>query len=84
MSGEARISSRIDPKLKKQANAVLKKLGIKQSQAITMFYTQIAERKGLPFDVKVPNRETVAAMNENVSGKQRFNSVKDAMDDLND
>lgn len=63
-SNEARISSRIDPTLKKKANAVLEKLGIKQSQAITMFYTQIVENKGLPFDVKVPNATTGRTVNE--------------------
>lgn len=88
MTSEARISSRIDPALKKKANAVLKKLGIKQSQAITMFYSQIVENKGLPFDVKVPNAETIAAMDELKDTKKRkklksHSSVKDLMKDLN-
>lgn len=87
MSSEARISSRIDPMLKKKANAVLKKLGIKLSQAITMFYAQIIENKGLPFDVKIPNADTVAAMDELAHAKKRKNlkshdSVESLMDEL--
>lgn len=87
MSGEARISSRIDPTLKKKANAVLKRLGIKQSQAITMFYSQIVENKGLPFDVRVPNADSIAALNELKDTKTRgklksHESVADLMSDL--
>jgi DNA-damage-inducible protein J len=58
------IRARVDVKLKADAEAVLEKLGLTASEAIRLFYKQVALRKGLPFDVKVPNAETRRAMKE--------------------
>jgi len=44
-----RIQQRIDPKLQEEAESILRAQGIKPSQAITMFYTEIKRKKGLPF-----------------------------------
>ena len=45
-----RISTRIDATLKRQAEAILNKLGVSSSEAIVQFYQQIIQHKGLPFD----------------------------------
>jgi len=45
----ARTQYRIDPTLKISAEKILKKLGIKPSQALTMFYTEITRTRTLPF-----------------------------------
>ena len=58
------IRARVDSKLKADAEAVLHKLGLTASDAIRLFYKQLAMRKGLPFDVKLPNAETRQAMQE--------------------
>ena len=58
------IRARVDAKLKAQAEEVLEKLGLNASEAIRLFYRQVALRKGLPFDVKLPNAETRRAMKE--------------------
>ena len=58
------IRARVDAQLKADAEAVLDKLGLTASEAIRLFYRQVALRKGLPFDVKVPNAETRRAMKE--------------------
>jgi DNA-damage-inducible protein J len=63
------IRARVDAKLKADAEAVLDQLGLTASDAIRLFYRQVALRKGLPFDVKVPNAETRRAMNELDEGK---------------
>ena len=83
MLQEARISSRIDASLKLQAESTLAQLGIKPSQAITMFYTQIVQHRGIPFPLKVPNAETIKALNEYVSNQPAFHSVEALMADLN-
>ena len=85
---EARISSRIDSDLKNKADAILSELGIKPSQAITMFYTQIVHQKGLPLDLRVPNDETLDAINELKNPERRaklhvYNNVDDLFTDLN-
>ena len=82
MTQEARISSRIDTQLKQEGDAILAGMGLKPSQAIKMFYHQIVMHRGLPFEAKIPNKETVAAMNEDLSKKKRFSSVEALMKDL--
>jgi addiction module RelB/DinJ family antitoxin len=41
--------SRIDPELKRDAEAVLQELGIKPRAALEMFYAQIIKLRALPF-----------------------------------
>ncbi len=41
--------SRIDPELKRQAEAVLGKIGLKPRTALELFYKQIIKRRAIPF-----------------------------------
>ena len=63
------IRARVDAELKAQAEAVLEKLGLNASEAIRLFYKQIALRKGLPFDVSIPNAATRSAMQDVEQGR---------------
>ncbi len=88
MAHNARISSRIDRDLKQKGEAILAELGIKPSQAISMFYAQIVRQKKLPLDLRIPNDETIEAIEEMADlqarkGLKRFGTVKKLMDDLN-
>lgn len=58
------ISVRIDRKTKKAAESILNKLGLSPTDAVRMFYRQIAAQRGLPFHPKIPNAETLAAFKE--------------------
>jgi DNA-damage-inducible protein J len=58
------IHARIDPKLKRSAERVFLQIGITTTEAIRLFLKQVELHKGLPFPLKVPNAETVAAMTE--------------------
>jgi DNA-damage-inducible protein J len=60
----AEIRSRIEPDLKKQSTEVLAELGLDLSGAIRLFLRQVVEVRGLPFEVRKPTPETVAAMIE--------------------
>lgn len=73
----ATISSRIQPEIKAEAESILAQLGLSPTEAIRMFYTQITLRKGLPFEVSIPNPQTEEALRESRSGKnlERFGSV---------
>ena len=55
---------RLDIETKKAAFAIFDKVGIKPTQAINLFLRQVVLQGGLPFEVKVPNAETRAAMQE--------------------
>jgi DNA-damage-inducible protein J len=58
----AMIRARVSEELKSQAEAIMEEVGINPTQAITMFYKQLVFHKGLPFEVKIPNQVTLAAM----------------------
>ncbi len=58
------IHARIDPKVKRSAERVFAKIGISTTEAIRLFFKQVDLHKGLPFPVRIPNAETVAAMKE--------------------
>jgi DNA-damage-inducible protein J len=64
MGKTATVRARVEPELKRGAEAVLKKIGLTSSEAITLFLAQVKLRKGLPFPVRVPNRETKRAIKE--------------------
>ena len=71
------IRARIEPGLKRDAEAVLKKIGLTSSEAITLFLTQVKLAKGLPFPVRVPSKETKRAIKEARTRKnlEAFDSV---------
>ncbi len=58
MGKDAMIRARIEPKLKAQAESIFRRLGVSTTQALTMFYSQVLLRKGIPFDVVIPNATT--------------------------
>ena len=74
----AAVHSRIEPDLKEKAENVLERLGIRPTDAIRMFYTQIVLRNGLPFDLHIPNDETRQALEDSRSGKnlEHFDTVE--------
>lgn len=77
------VKSRIEPELKADAEAILEKLGLSVSDVIRLTFRQIVARRGLPFDVKIPNEETLAAIEESRTMKlMRRKSVKELFDEL--
>lgn len=58
MPKTATIRARTEPKIKADAERVFRKLGMTSTEAITLFYTQVGLRKGLPFPVEIPNAKT--------------------------
>jgi DNA-damage-inducible protein J len=79
MTRAATIHARIDPALKHDAELILHQLGLNTSQAINAFYAQIVHVRGIPFELKLPNKETLGAMKELDSGKVK---TYDSMDEL--
>ena len=48
----------------KQAREILEYVGMSYAQAINMFNRMVVLNHGLPFDAKIPNKKTIAAMKE--------------------
>ncbi len=69
MAKTAMIRARTEPDLKAQAEKILNRLGMTSTEAINLFYKQIKLRKGLPFDVRIPNKTTLKTMKDTDEGK---------------
>ena len=69
---ESGINARIEPDLKANGEAVFETLGMSTTDYIRLMFRQLVMRQGLPFDVKIPNKETIDALNEDVSDKPRL------------
>jgi DNA-damage-inducible protein J len=83
MAKTAMTHARLTPEVKRQAEMILKQLGISISAAQEMFYRQIIANQGIPFDLRIPNDKTIQAMEEARQGKgKKYASVKDLFDDL--
>ncbi len=84
MATDTVVRARIDGHVKEEAAHVLEQMGLSVSDAIRMMMVRIAREKALPFDVRVPNEETIAAMEEVRRGNLKsFSSVAALMADLN-
>lgn len=60
MANTSVVYARIDTEMKERAEKVLAQLGLSPSSAIQMLYSQIILTRGLPFDVRLPERKPVA------------------------
>ena len=84
MPKTATLTIRLDPTLKQQTEKLLRDMGLTPSQAITLFYKQVSLQHGLPFQVSLPNDETLQAIDDlkNRRNVKTFSSVSDLAADL--
>ena len=59
----------MEPDLKDKAENIFRKLGLSTTQALTLFYKQVELRKGLPFEVAIPNETTLRTFEDTDSGR---------------
>ena len=84
MATTAMIHVRVDETVKAQATATLAAMGLSVSDAVRMLLVRVATEQALPFDVRVPNTVTTAAIQELETGRvPHFASVDDLLADLN-
>lgn len=84
MATNALVQARIDGAVKDEAAAVLAAMGLTVSDAVRLLLTKVAREHTLPFDLLVPNAETIAAMKEARQGNlTSFTTVEELMADLN-
>jgi DNA-damage-inducible protein J len=75
---------RIDKRIKTKAAKTLASMGLSVSDAVRVLLTRVVAEKALPFDVKIPNAATKAAIREARTVKlPSFRKVSDLMADLN-
>jgi len=51
-------SLRIDEKSLHEAKTIINSLGMNFTEAVNVFTSMVVQHKGLPFDVKIPNKTT--------------------------
>ena len=77
------IHVRIDETVKAQATEALEKMGLSVSDAVRVLLTRIAAEQALPFQLKVPNATTLAAIQEVETGNLlSFSSASALFDEL--
>jgi DNA-damage-inducible protein J len=84
MSKSVMVHARVDEKTKKEAEAILRSLGLNTSQAIYMFLKQVSLKRGIPFDVYLPNDTTLKTMDAADRREELHycDSIEDMCDEL--
>jgi DNA-damage-inducible protein J len=77
---------RIDESIKQQASETLQAMGLSLSDAVRVFLTRVVADKQIPFDLRAPNSDTLAAMKEAdevaSSRMARFSTVDELINDI--
>jgi len=64
MALDTTVRARIDADLKHDVEEILSEIGLSTSQAINIFMKGIKRERGIPFELKIPNDETLSAMKD--------------------
>jgi DNA-damage-inducible protein J len=68
MKNSTTVQVRIDEPTKEQAKKVLDALHLSMSEAICLFLRQVVLRRGIPFEIKIPNEVTDKVLRESEEG----------------
>ncbi len=58
------VRARIEPKIKRDAESILKRLGVSHSTFINMSYRAVVEAGGIPLSLHVPNKKTASVLRD--------------------
>jgi DNA-damage-inducible protein J len=84
MTATEMVHVRVEKRVKAQAAKTLDAMGLSVSEAVRVLLTRVPTEKAHPFEVKVPNAKTAAAMQEaREANLPSFTSISALMDDLN-
>ena len=77
---------RVDDKIKEQATVALAAMGLSMSDAVRLFLRRVVIDQAFPLELKVPNAQTRAAMEESraiiATRRARFASADELFADL--
>ena len=59
----------LDADIKAKAQEIFKQYGIGLSDAFNMFLSQSVLERGIPFEIKIPNKETIEAIEDARNGR---------------
>jgi len=64
MAKNSNINVRTTEDIKKGAEVILNGLGLNISSAVNLFLKQVINYRGIPFDLRLPSKETLNAMDD--------------------
>lgn len=86
MTTSIMIHVRVDNEVKAQATEALEAMGLTVSDAVRLFLKRVVAEQALPIELKVPNAETRAAMEESRAmiraHRTRFATAQELFNDL--
>lgn len=86
MATTTMVHVRVDGQIKAQATETLAAMGLSISDAVRVFLMRVVADKQMPFALRAPNSETLAAMAEADeiarTHRARFGSAAELFDDL--
>ena len=85
MAKTATIQTRVDPEIKRNAQKILSTLNISMSEAISLYLTQITLNRGIPFEIKIPNKLTAKTLNDSENRRElhKVSDVDELFQELN-
>ena len=75
------INIRVNDEVKKEAETIFKSLELNMSVAMNLFLKKCINEKGIPFDLKIPNKETNKILNGDIERKS-YKNVDELFEDL--
>lgn len=86
IAADTYVRARIDSATKDRAAVALEAMGLSISDAIRLLMMRVADERKLPFEIKVPNATTRAAMLEAEqtikTRRARYKNAKEVFDEL--
>ena len=75
------INISVNDEVKKEAETIFKSLGLNMSVAMNLFLKKCINENGIPFDLKLPNKETNKILNRDIDRKS-YKNVDELFEDL--
>lgn len=85
MAKSSNLNVRIDPETKSQAENLFSRFGLTVSDAVNMFLHQSIMYGGIPFEVRIPNKETREVLDDVLNHRNLvgpFETMEDLMEAL--
>mgnify|MGYP002638773729 FL=1 len=72
-------SIKLDPTVKQEAQEIFAQLGLTLGEAVNLFLNQVRLKRGIPFEIKIPNEVTKQVMRDIQAG---VNTEETTLEDL--
>ena len=73
------VRARLEPGLKEETESIFEQLGLTTTDAIRLFFMQVKLQRGMPFEIKIPNKATLQAIDD-AKNRKDVSSNKTAED----